>query len=247
LLKFAAKKQDIMQKTVIEFIDREITSWGGISILKKMIDLSGFAGYLDTLPLPEQMSNRGYPPQQLFLLFMSSIWCGAERFAHMDITRLDTSLQRLYGWERMPEHKAFERYFRKFDIPTTHAVFGGLYRWFFNSLRFDNYTLDIDSSVMTRYGEQQGSAKGYNKHKPGRKSHHPIMAFVSEIEMIANFWLRSGDAHTANNFKAFLEETLLFLKDKKTGLLRLDSGFYSKDIFEYLEEENRRIDYITAV
>ena len=61
------------------------------------------------------------------------------------------------------------------------------------------------------YGEQQGSAKGYNRHRPGRKSHHPIMAFVSETEMIANFWLRPGDAHTANNFKAFLEETLLFL------------------------------------
>jgi hypothetical protein len=44
---------------------------------------------------------------------------------------------------------------------------------------------------MTRYGEQQGSAKGYNKYKPGRKSHHPIMAFVSEIEMVANFWLHS--------------------------------------------------------
>jgi hypothetical protein len=147
----------------------------------------------------------------------------------------------------MPEHKAFERYFRKFDISATHAVFGGLYRWFFNSLKFDNFTLDIDSSVVTRYGEQQGSAKGYNRHKPGRKSHHPIMAFVSEIEMVANFWLRSGDAHTANNFKAFLEETLLFLEGKKVGLLRLDSGFYSKDIFEYLEAEHRAIDYITAV
>jgi hypothetical protein len=236
-----------MQKTVIEFVDKEITSWGGVSILKKMIDMSGFSTCLESLPLPEQGSNRGYPPQQLFLLFMSSVWCGAERFAHMDITRLDTSLQRLYGWDRMPEHKAFERYFRKFDIPSTHAVFGGLYRWFFNSLKFDNFTLDIDSSVMTRYGEQQGSAKGYNKHKPGRKSQHPIMAFVSEIEMVANFWLRSGDAHTANNFKAFLEETLLFLKGKKIGLLRLDSGFYSKDIFEYLEAEDRKIDYITAV
>ncbi|MDR1221257.1 MAG: transposase [Tannerella sp.] len=109
---------------------------------------------------------------------------------------------------------------------------GGLYRWFFNSLKFDSFTLDIDSSVMTRYDDQQGSAKGYNKHKPGRKSHHPLMAFVSEIEMVANFWLRSGDSHTANNFKAFLEETLLFLGDKKIGLLRLDSGFCSKDIFE---------------
>jgi hypothetical protein len=94
-----------MQETVIEFIDSEVRSWGGISILKKMIDMSGFADYLDSLPLPEQGSSRGYPPKQLFLLFMSSIWCGAEHFAHMDITRLDTSLQRLYGWDRMPEHK----------------------------------------------------------------------------------------------------------------------------------------------
>jgi hypothetical protein len=25
--------------------------------------------------------------------------------------------------------------------------------------------------------------------------------------MVANFWLRLGDAHTANNFQVFLEET----------------------------------------
>ena len=66
-----------MQKTVIEFIDKEITSWGGVSILKKMLDMSGFVSHLSSLPLPAQGSNRGYPPEQLFLLFMSSIWCGA--------------------------------------------------------------------------------------------------------------------------------------------------------------------------
>jgi hypothetical protein len=65
--------------------------------------------------------------------------------------------------------------------------------------------------------------------------------------MVANFWLRSGDAHTANNFKAFLEETLLFLQDKKIGLLRLDSGFYSQEIFDYLEDRESPIDYIVAV
>ena len=62
--------------------------------------------------------------------------------------------------------------------------------------------------------------KAIIKNKPGRKSLHPIIAFVSEIEMVANFWLRSGDAHTANNFKAFLEETLSFFGIKKIGLLR---------------------------
>jgi len=92
-----------------------------------------------------------------------------------------------------------------------------------------------------------------------------MLAFVADIEMVANFWLRSGDAHTAyfvhststaNNFKAFLEETLHFLlvlctkyavQDKKIGLLRLDSGFYDKKIFDYLETRESPIDYITAV
>jgi hypothetical protein len=100
---------------------------------------------------------------------------------------------------------------------------------------------------VTRYGIQEGSAKGYNRHKPGRKSQHPILAFVADIEMAANFWLRSGDAHTANNFKAFLEETLHFLQNRRIGLLRLDSGFYSHDIFEYLETRESPIDYIVAV
>ena len=234
-------------RTEIKYIDQELTSCGGISILKKMIDQSGFATYLSHLPLPEQGSNRGYPPVQLFLQFMSAVWCGADRYAHLDITRLDHSLQRLYGWKRMPEHKAFERYFRKFDMSTSQSIFGSLYRWFFGNMKFDHFTLDIDSSVLTRYGEQEGSSKGYNRHKPGRKSQHPLLAFVADIEMVANFWLRSGNAHTSNNFKAFLEETLLFLQDKKIGLLRLDSGFYSEEIFDYLETRESPIDYIVAV
>ncbi|MDR1524072.1 MAG: IS1380 family transposase, partial [Tannerella sp.] len=81
-----------------------------------MIDRSGFVSYPAGLPLPEQGSPRGYSPRQLFLHFMSGVWCGAERYTYLDIMRLDNSLQRLYGWKRMPEHKAFERYFRKFDM-----------------------------------------------------------------------------------------------------------------------------------
>jgi hypothetical protein len=51
-------------------------------------------------------------------------------------------------------------------------------------LKFDNFTLDIDSSIITRYGEQEGAAKGYNPRKPGRKSQHPILAFVADIETV---------------------------------------------------------------
>lgn len=231
----------------IQFIDEEISSFGGVAILKKMMDKLSFEKVLSSLPLPPQKSPRGYPPIQLLIQFITSLWCGASRYAHLDISRFDNTIQKLFGWAKMPEHKAFKRYFSKFTLPISQAVFGGLYRWFFDNLKFDNYTLDIDSSVLTRYGDKQGAAKGYNKYKPGRKSHHPIIAFVAEIEMVANFWLRAGDAHTANNFQAFLAETLSFLQNKKIGLLRLDSGFYDQKIFNYLETPDVHIDYIVAV
>lgn len=62
--------------------------------------------------------------------------------------------------------------------------------------------------------------------------------------MVANFWLRSGDTGPANNFIGFLEETLSIFGDKKVGLVRLDSGFCQKDIFEHLEQ--KELKYIVA-
>ncbi|MCA4894187.1 MAG: hypothetical protein ING84_04180 [Cytophagales bacterium] len=67
-----------------------------------------------------------------------------------------------------------------------HQIFIELYTWFFEHVQFDNYTLDMDSSAITRYGEQEGSKKGYNPKKPGRGSHHPLFAFVNDIRMVAN-------------------------------------------------------------
>ncbi|HJV77067.1 MAG TPA: hypothetical protein VJ602_01705 [Paludibacter sp.] len=129
----------------LEFVDQEITAYGGLAILKQMLTQSGFVDKLEHLPLLVQGSNRGYSPIQLFVQFMSGVWCGANRFSQLDITRMDRSIQRMFGWDKMPEHKAFQRYFEKFDMTTTYSVFSSLYRWFFDNLKFDNFTLNIDS------------------------------------------------------------------------------------------------------
>src|ERR671910_757985 len=42
------------------------------------------------------------------------------------------------------------------------------------------HTLDLDSTVFCRYGEQQGSLRGYNPQKPGRPSHHPLAGFFEK-------------------------------------------------------------------
>jgi hypothetical protein len=228
----------------ISFTDKPISAWGGMVIMKRLIERSGILSILSKLDLPSQGSNRGYSPLQLIQAFWVSVWCGANRFMHLEVLRMDSTLQKLFDWKRMAGHKAFQRYFEKFGIGGNHRIFHGLYQWFFEQLHFDNYSLDLDSTVLTRYGNQKGSAKGHNAKKPGRKSHQPLMAFVADCRMVANFWLRSGGGSPSNNFEAFLLDTLDKLKGKTIGLLRADSGFYSKEVFRVLEQHS--IQYIIA-
>jgi len=229
----------------IEFINKEITPWAGILLLKKMLDKMKFDDCLAKLPMPVQGSNRGYSPIQLIKQFISSVWSGANKFEHTEVTRQDEVIRQIWGFKRMAGHKSFQRFFNKFNLATNQIVFKALYQWFFNNLRFDNFTLDVDSSVNPRYGTQQGAKKGYNPKKPGRASHHPLIAFVAECKMVANFWLRSGDANTSDNIEAFLDDTFEKLSGKRIGLFRADSGFYDKKVFNYLEKKS--INYIIAV
>ncbi len=226
----------------IEFIDKEITPWGGLILMKKMIEGIGLENYLRGIGLPERGSNRGYDPVQIIISFMVGIWCGANRFEHLEVTRMDKTIEKMFGWNRMAGYKAYLRYFKKFGMKENEEIFGKLFEWLISGMKFSNYTLDLDSTVITRYGEQEGAKKGYNDKKKGRNSHHPIMAFLSDVRMIANIWLRRGDSHSSNNFYGFLEDTLNRLKDKKIGLLRADNGFFDNKIMEYLEA--KRISYI---
>ncbi|MDZ7608853.1 MAG: IS1380 family transposase [Cyclobacteriaceae bacterium] len=224
------------------FTDKEITPWSGMIFMKKLLDRTGILSESVSKDLPGQGSNRGYGPIQLITCFMVSVWCGANRFEHLEVSRFDEVLRKIFGFKTMAGHKAYQRYFKKFTLAINQRVFSQLSQWFFGQIKLDNYTMDVDSTVLTRYGAQQGAKRGYNPNKPGRNSHHPLLAFVDECKMIANFWLRSGDAYTTNNFLSFLEDTIGRLKGKKISLLRADSGFYGKDIFNYLEQKG--INYI---
>jgi hypothetical protein len=59
-------------------------------IIKRMLDSMGFQAALQSWDLPQPGSNRGYAPEQLIEQMIVSIWYGAARFAHADITRLST-------------------------------------------------------------------------------------------------------------------------------------------------------------
>lgn len=230
----------------VEFTDKNVTSWGGMKLMKDLIDNIGIKEKLKTLNLPEKGSNRSYHPIQILECFWVSIWIGAGRFSHSAYLRFDKVLQEIFEWKNAPSQSTYSRFFQKFSWKRNSEVFVPIQKWFFENIQLDRITLDFDSSVITRYGEQQGSKVGYNKSKPGRPSHHPLMAFIAETRMVVNAWLRPGNTGTLSNCKAFIEETFEILENKAVGLLRADSGFYSHDFLKYLEVK-KKLNYIIAV
>ena len=175
----------------IKFTSREVSAWGGMALMKFMLDSMNFQKAALQWDLPRPGSNRDYPPVQLIEQLLVSIWCGACRFTHLDITRLDRTLTRLFGWTRVAGHKAIVRLFERFDMMRHERVQASVYRWLFDTVStLPGVTVDMGSTAIIRHGEQQGAARGYNPNKRERPSHHPLLAFVADARMVANLWLR---------------------------------------------------------
>jgi hypothetical protein len=100
-------------------------------------------------------------------------------------------------------------------------------------------TLVLDSTVILRYGtEQAGAETGYNPKKPGRPSHHPIVAFLQETGDLIGLRWRPGSAWTAEGAEEWLPELVNWLREQgvEEVTVRLDKGFHAKKIVRALQE-----------
>lgn len=234
-----------MGELKIEYSDKKVTPFGGMKLLKDFIDRTNIIQDLESVDLPQPNSNAGYNPITIIQGFWLSIFTGASRFIHADWLRYDTVLQEIFELNKLPSQSTYSRFFHKFSFMKNNEIFPELQRKFLEQINIGEITVDLDSSVITRYGEQEGAKKGYNPKKPGRNSHHPLIAFIEQTRMVANAWMRSGDTADLSNYENFLNETFdEILKDKKVGLVRADSGFYSQEFLKWFEK--RDLNYIVA-
>lgn len=95
--------------------------------------------------------------------------------------------------------------------------------------------IDVDSSVKTVFGKQEGVAKGYNPHKKGAFSYHPQLAFCTETKEILQGWLRTGSAYTSNGIVEFMKQLLAQLPSSQRILFRGDSGYFVGALLDHLD------------
>ena len=235
-----------MGELKIKYSDKKVTPFGGMKLLKNFMDTTNIIEDLRSVNLPYPQSNAGIDPIDIIQGFWLSIFTGASRYIHADWLRYDTVLQEIFQIKRLPSQATYSRFFHKFSWEKNEEVFALLQQKFLSQIDVGALTIDLDSSVISRYGNQEGAKKGYNPRKMGRNSHHPLMAFIDQTKMVANAWMRAGNTSDLNNYDTFLTETFdVALKNKEIGLVRADSGFYSNNFLKWFEK--RDLNYVIAV
>ena len=65
--------------------------------------------------------------------------------------------------------------------------------WHLCGLGYKRIHLDIDTTVETIYGKQQGGRKGHNTKHRGKKGFRPVLCFIEETREYLTGKLRRGE------------------------------------------------------
>jgi hypothetical protein len=227
---------------------RAVTPFGGLSVLIEFLARIGLVEQLENRQFYQPASPNHYDPGQILVGFLFSVIAGAQRFAHANQLRADRALHALLGMKRFPSDDTILNYFRRFTQAEIERFWRPLWRWLICRLPQPEkgFSLDLDSTIFSRHGaQQQGAARGYNPRRPGRLSHHPLLAVLAEANFVLHAWLRSGNTGAGQGAVQFLTEALSLLgKAYQVRCVRADSGFYADNFLSFLEE--RSLPYIVV-
>src|SRR4030095_13500996 len=235
------------ERLTLRGTERAVTPFGGMAVFVEYLKRIDLVGALRRHMPVRYLSRNQIDPSTTLVCFLVSVLAGARRFAHAAWLRGDKALQAVLGVDRFPTDDTICNLLRRFTMGNVQRLFEPLKRCELDArpLRDEGDSLDLDSTVFERYGEQEGSLKGHNPRKHGRPSHHPLLAILSEAHFVLHGCVRSRHCGTSRGVGEFLKEALaLWGQRAKIRLLRADSGFFDDKLLSCLEQ--RLLPYIVV-
>ena len=226
-------------KIKASFNGGNLTNFSGLLPLHTFMQKIGFSQLLNSQLSIPQAANQIFSLSQIIQAIVLGILSGANRMIKIEKFTMDPLAQKLLNLPRPIDKDTLRIRLKKFTLMHTNElldVIATMSQKIHRRLGTAQDILDMDSSVVTVYGHQQQSAKGYNPTHKGKKSYHPLFAFLNSTREVLGAWLRPGDVHTAHNAQEFLKETIARLpKNIKHLLIRADSGFFDDKIMSLIE------------
>lgn len=244
--KIKQKTEKGNKKIEIGFTGQKLTNYAGILPVWELIKKLDMTELINKRISIEIGTNKKYTTSQIVLGTTLGVMCGQNRIKKIESFSQDVLVKELLGIEKKLDEDTISNRFKRFNMGRSAEfmdVINVASHKVHKILCTDKDFLDVDSSVRSVYGNQEGAEKGFNPKKHGQKSYHPLLGFLNSTKECFRSWLRPGDSYTSNNIAEFMKECLYNLPDEiKHLIVRGDSGFFSGELLDLLESDFSSID-----
>ncbi len=225
------------------FEDTDLTHFGGLVLIQRFCQCLRLRWLLQR---DLTIAHRGgdFQPADLLLTLLYVLIAGLRRVSKTEILQYNGAFLSLLSLERFPYASTLRRFLHRME-PQAVRQLVRLHDRLRNQLfglpqAHSALIFDLDSVVLTVYGEQQGARVGYNPKKKGRRSYHPLLCFESQRQEFWHGSFRPGNAAANTGAVRFMERCLAKVPStlaRSRVRVRADSGFYDGNLLGMLENK----------
>lgn len=225
-----------------------LTRFGGLMLFQRFCKSLGLRRYLQR-SVKWSYVGRHCHPVDLFLAHIFAVIAGLGRIENVKSLSYNGLIPEILGLPNFPHPSTLRDFLLSFDQRSLAGLIQSHDRFRKEMLSrpnpLSNAIIDMDTTVITVYGKQEGIAIGYNPIHRGKPSYCPMVVSEGRSGLSLAIELRSGSVHPATgaitHLKSALEKLPSTVAITRTRF-RADASFYDKEIIRFLDDN--RIGYV---
>jgi len=228
--------------TAYDYCRERLSPFGGLLGLVKFLDLVKFKEIFEGFyKPPERMPEMGHYQMVYGLLLL--LFIGFTRVWHFLYIQFDAVVCGIFQRVKLPYVTTYWRYVDSLGINQGMSllmVMSALRErvWQLCGLSYQRIHINIDTTVETIYGSQQGGRKGHNSKNRGKKGFRPVLCFIHETREYFVGKLRRGETMGGEEVAALIRVFKKYLPGcVREVILRGDGEFISWEAVKAAREE----------
>ena len=216
-----------------------LTHFGGVFFFHEFLRVLQFRHFM-ARHLTYSRRNKRYYLSQMILALIYPILLGLDRIETASLLRSNGTFQHLTGLPSFPDPQTLRRFLLNSPAHLRRQLHRANDRLLETFIHLPEHRsrliLDLDSTVITVFGHQEGAAVGYNPRYRGKRSYDPLLCLEANSSFFWDVELRRGDTGTWAGSEELLACCFLSSpSDIREFRVRADAGFGYGPVLDMLE------------
>jgi hypothetical protein len=237
-----AKATRIGPSTAYGYCSERLSPFGGLFGLVKFMDVVRFKEIFDGFyKAPARTPELGHYNMVYGIIML--LFIGFNRIWHFLYIRIDPMLCSIFNVVKLPYVTTYWRYVDSLGINQGRSLLDVMSAlrervWHLCGLNYKDIHINIDTTVETIYGKQQGGRKGHNTKNRGKEGLRPVLCFIEETREYFAGKLRAGKTIAGEEVATLIRSFKKYLPGcVKSVILRGDGEFISWEAVRAAKEE----------